>query len=570
MRLNDTELAGASTSPTALSKLESALTELKAIKIAPYLQRAMAALRSEDAETCCKWALMALEEDERSGFAWRLLGIGREMAGDFANAMRCYESALDLTPEDVEIANDLGRLAYTLDMKDFAGKLFAHFWTARPDSPDGANNFACVLRDQNRYSDAIDVLKSALSLHPNEAQLWNTLATTVGETGDAALAVTFFDEAIRLNPSFAKAQYNRGNAKLALRDYEGALADCEAGLARMTQKSDITMMMMARSTIKLCLNRIGEGWDDYEARLDPGFVGVTHFATGRPKWTPGADLAGKSMLVMGEQGLGDEILFANVLPDIVEAIGPEGKLAIAVEPRLISLFQRSFPKAEVGPHVTQKIEARIWKGASFLDEKTIDLWAPMASLLCQYRRNEADYPKRDRFLIADETRVAHWRTVLEDAPKGPKVGLLWKSMMLEGARLKHFSPFEHWEPVLRTPGVTFVNLQYGDCTEELALARRNFGVEIWTPPGIDLKQDLDELAALSCAMDRIVGFSNATTNIAAACGAPVWMIASRSSWTRLGAENYPWYPQVRMFDTPLDGDWRAAMSHVAMELAQSF
>ena len=123
VRPNDTELAGGSTSPTALAKLESALTELKAIKIAPYLQRAMAALRSEDAETCCKWALMALEEDERSGFAWRLLGIGREMAGDFANAMRCYESALDLTPEDIEIANDLGRLAYTLDMKDFAGKL---------------------------------------------------------------------------------------------------------------------------------------------------------------------------------------------------------------------------------------------------------------------------------------------------------------------------------------------------------------------------------------------------------------------------------------------------------------
>jgi hypothetical protein len=194
----------------------------------------------------------------------------------------------------------------------------------------------------------------------------------------------------------------------------------------------------------------------------------------------------------------------------------------------------------------------------------------MASLLRQYRRSEPDFPKRERYLAPDETRIAHWEEALKHAPKGPKVGILWKSMMLQGSRQKFFSPFEQWAPVLRTTGVTFVNLQYGDCEDELALAREQFGVEIWNPPVIDLKQDLDDLAALCCAMDRIVGFSNATTNIAAACGAPVWMIASRSSWTRLGSESYPWYPQVRMFDTPPDGDWPAAMSRIADELANSF
>jgi tetratricopeptide (TPR) repeat protein len=570
LRPNDTELAGAAASPSALSKLESALAELKAIKIAPYLERAMAALRKEDAESCCTWALKALDEDERSGFAWRLLGIGREMTGDFANAMRCYESALALTPEDVEIANDLGRLAYTLDMKPLAGKLFAHFWRARPESPDGANNFACVLRDEGQFDQAVEVLKAALAQHPEHPQLWNTLATAVTENGDPVTAITFFDEALRLDPDFAKARYNRGNSKLALGDFTGALTDCEAAMTRTRVASDLAMMKMARSTIKLCLNRIGEGWDDYESRLDPKFAGVTLFAVERPKWSPGDDIAGKSMLVMGEQGLGDEVLFANVIPDVIEAIGQDGTLAIAVEPRLIPLFQRSFPSANVGQHITYKIETHVLKGAAFVDNETIDLWAPMGSLLRQYRRTEDAFPKRARFLVPDEARVAHWREALDAAPAGPKIGLLWKSMIANSARSRHFSPFEQWAPVLRTPGVSFVNLQYGDCAEELAHAKAEFGVDIWQPPGIDLKQDLDDLAALSCAMDRIVGFSNATTNIAAACGAPVWMIASRSSWTRLGAENYPWYPQVRMFDTPMDGDWDATMSHLAAALAKSF
>ncbi len=566
-RRNDTELAGASASQSSLAKLESALAQLKLMQIAPFLERAMEALKVNDAAKACDWALKALEQDERSGFAWRLLGIGREMAGDHANAIRCYESALALSPDDTEIANDIGRLAYSLDMKDLAGKLFAHFWQAHPELPDGANNLACVLRDQNLYDEAIEVLKPAIGAHPEQPLLWNTLASTLTEKGDYASALTFFDEALRLDPDFAKARYNRGNAKLQMLDFDGALTDCDGAMALTTAGADLAMMRMARSTIKLCQGQVGEGWDDYEARLDPLFAGVTHFGVDQQRWQVGDDLAGKSLLVMGEQGLGDEVLFANVIPDVIEALGPKGKLAIAVEPRLVDLFQRSFPTARVGPHATYKIETHVVKGAPFIEPGAFDLWVPMASLLRQYRRSEAAYPQRDRFLIPDEARIAHWRQALKAAPKGPKVGILWKSMLLQGSRAKHFSPFEQWAPVLQTPGVVFVNLQYGDCAEELALAKRDLGVEFWTPPGIDLKQDLDDLAALCCVVDRIIGFSNATTNIAAAAGAPVWMLASQAAWTRLGSTVYPWYPQVRVFDTPVDRDWAKAMGPIARALA---
>jgi hypothetical protein len=350
-------------------------------------------------------------------------------------------------------------------------------------------------------------------------------------------------------------------------DATGALEDCETAMRGVIPEDDRQMMRLARSTILIGLGRIGEGWDDYEARLDPQFNASTQFAVDAPRWEPGADLAGKSLLVVGEQGLGDEILFANTLPDVIERLGPEGRLTLAVEPRLVPLFQRAFPKAEVGAHATYVVSGRYLRVAPFLEKPSgIDLWTPIASLLREFRRSVDAYPPRPSFLAADPGRVAYWRDVLDQAPAGPKVGLLWKSAVKKDARHRWFSPFALWEPILGTPGVTFVNLQYGDCSEELAFVKETWGVDIWSPPGIDLRQDLDDVAALSCAMDLVVGFSNATLNIAAACGAPCWLIASRGTWTGLGTDRYPWYPQVRAFLPPGPGDWAPVMEEVAEAL----
>lgn len=571
LRQTDADLAGQATSATALAKLHIAMQELRTLKVQPYLNRSVECLKANDATGGAKYALEALNEDEQCGFAWRLLGISREMSGDFGNAIRSYEAALELAPEDFDIANDIGRLALVLGMKEQAEKLFAHYWHARPELPDGANNFACVLRDQHRYEDAVEVLKVALGQHTDCAILWNTLGTVVSEMGDVPTAITFFDEALRLTPSFAKAQYNRGNAKLALLDFEGALEDCNAALALATPGAETVMMKMARSSILHCLGRLEEAWADYESRLDSLFAGSPHFLVDRPRWKAGDDLSGKSVLVMAEQGLGDEILFANVLEDVIGAVGPNGQVSVCVEKRLVSLFERSFPTVKVSAEGTFKYETHILKSPSNVDPATIDCWAPMGSFLTQYRASAEAFPKRDRFMQPDEKRVAHWRKQLGKLSSKPKVGILWKSMLLQGSRLKHFSPFEQWSPILKTPGVTFVNLQYGECGEELAWAKKELGVEVWNPPGIDLKQDLDDLAALCAAMDLVVGFSNATTNIAGSCGVPLWMIAARSSWTRLGfEEGYPWYPQTKMFDSPLNGDWSTTMSLIADELARAF
>ena len=555
----------------ALARLETAITELKALTIAPLLRQAIEALRAADARAGSEWALRALEQDERSGQAWYVLAVARERAGDFASSLKAYGSALALLPDETQVAHDLGRLAYRMGEKGMAEQLFRRYLAAHPTSHEALNNLACAIHDQGRHPEAIELLRRGLEHNPADPALWNTLGSVVTEQGDTGASFQFFEEALRLDPSFAKARYNRGNARLVLGELEAALTDCDVALRHASDLSDRAMMRLARSTILLCLGRIGEGWETYEVRLDPQFAGATHFLVDAPRWTPEAELRGKTLLLMGEQGLGDEVLFASVVPDALEAVGPSGKVLLAVEPRLVELMQRSFPTVEVVGHATYKVSGKTVRGAAPLEERSdIDLWTPMASLLRRFRARIEDFPTRPGYLTPDAPRVAHWRTELAKAPPGRKVGLLWKSMKLDATRARYYSPFELWTPVLTTPGMTFVNIQYGDCAPEIAWAEQTLGVALWTPPGIDLKDDLDDIAALTSALDLTIGFANATSNIAAAVGAPTWMISAPGAWTRVGTDRMPWYPQARVFAPSSFGRWAETMSEVAGALAERF
>jgi ADP-heptose:LPS heptosyltransferase len=129
---------------------------------------------------------------------------------------------------------------------------------------------------------------------------------------------------------------------------------------------------------------------------------------------------------------------------------------------------------------------------------------------------------------------------------------------------------------LATHGVQWIQLQYGECEAELAAAEAAFGVAFWRPPGLDLRQDLDDLAALASALDLVIGTPNATTSLAAASGAPTWFVTGPGGWIQLGTERHPWYPKARVFVAPsfcaLEGPssdtdgWTPALADVARAL----
>jgi len=574
--------AGDAASPEAIRRLSKALagdrTSIKAQRKAiESLKAALAAVRMGDYVGGANRALQVLKTDERNVLAWHVLAICREKSGHLSHALTAYEAALRLSPEDPAIAHDLGRLAQRLGHLEIAEKLLLKFLAVEPGHIEGTNNLACVLRDQKRYDEAIDALRNLIQIEPTEPTLWNTLGTVLSDQGQMSQSMTFFDEALRIDPAFAKARYNRANARQPLGDHEGALEDLDAAIPGAEGPYEAAMMIMAKALTLMGMGRLKEGFEAYEIRLDPDLTEAMHVLVDCPRWDPKTeDITGKRLLVVGEQGIADEMVFGTVLPDVIEAVGPTGKVFIAVEARLVDLYQRTFPTAVVGGHRAVRLEGRLTRFVPFMEDIAeqdgpdggkADHWVPMASLAAIYRQDLSDFPDRDGYLVPDPARVAHWKAELEKLGPGLKVGLHWKSSVLTGVRARYFSNFERWAPVLTAPGCVMVNLQCGDVSDDLAAAEAA-GATIWTPP-INLKDDLDDLAALSNALDLVIGPGIAGTNMAAASGARTWLIHAPDDWHLLATDRYPFYPRVRTFATGGFDGWPRAIAEVRAALDEA-
>jgi tetratricopeptide (TPR) repeat protein len=506
-----------------------------------------------------------LDRNPDTAAGWRARAAACERAGDLAGALQALGQAHALSSDDPDLSKDLARLALLAGMAPAAEALLTEHLRLRPDAADAITNLGIAQREQMKFDSAIETLRLGLAAHPGDALMWSTLATTLSLQGSPAQALAFYDEALRLAPDLANARFNRAKARLAAGWREGIVEEFEAALPGAGSSAEAAAMRVARAHALLALGDLAAGWPAYAARLDPAYGDGVDFQVEAPLWDGRADLAGKRLLLVGEQGLGDEVLFAQALPDVIEAIGSEGKLTLAVEPRLVALFARSFPQAEVGVHASGRAAGRNTRNVPFLDGRWdgIEIWAPLGSILAPFRSDLARFGTSQGYLRPDPARVAVWRDQLAALGPGPKVGILWKSLVMDAERARWFAPFAAWAPVLATPGVRFVNLQYGDSGAEAAWAAAALGVELWTPAGLDRLNDLDELTALCCALDLVIGPANATTNLAGAAGAPLWLIASPGTWPRLGAEGYPWYPQARVFAAAGLEGWGPVMGEIA-------
>ncbi len=487
-----------------------------------------------------------------------------ERQGRLDDALAAYAEAFDASGKDAALAGDIGRLALRLGQYAIAEQLFLIHLTAEPASLDSRLHLAHALREQHRYDEAVAALTPAVEAHPEEPALWSALGTVLVQQGRPGEALAFLDEAVRLRPQGGGQLYARANAYSDLGDHPLALADYQAALADLSE-ADKQRVRVPMALSQLALGDLPGGWDGYRARLSRDCAKPVVFLTPAAPWPfdpdkPPDALKGRSLLLLAEQGLGDEVMFANVVPDVLEALGPNGRLTLSVEPRLVPLFARSFPTIEVVGHRTWTADGLTYRQADGPQDH--ELWAPLAAPLRQFRRAPSDFPDRP-YLIPDPARVIHWRALLSQRP-GRKVGILWKSLKLQGERLRQFAPFAQWAPVLTAPGVSFVNLQYGDCAQELAEAYEELGVKIWQPPGIDLKDDLDDVAALCCALDLTLGFANATINLAGACGARSWLIAAPTAWPKLGTDRYPWYPQMQVISSAIG--WETALEEAGAML----
>ncbi len=522
------------------------------------LARAIGAYRKNNYKKAALLALDATRADTTNAHAFHVLALGLENLGQLYKALQMYERAYRLGGDDCDLFINLGLVAWRLGMLPAAETLLRRVIAINPLHVLAWNNLGGVLRDAGRHVEAIDVVREAINVHPGETQLWNTVGTIMIEQAEWAQAETFLAESARLDPGNGRAFHNLGNALTHLSRFDEAIAAFDKAMRHAASPRDHAESVMARALCLMSMGCVAEGFDAYAGRHNRLTKGSSLYAINGTVWQ-GEDLAGKRVGIICEQGLGDEIMFAETIPDVLAAIGPTGSLMIACERRLVPLFQRSFPEALCGPYQLSQSNGKAIRSAAWMNaEGPLDFFFPGGDALRHMRRDVASFPGR-AFLLPEPACVAAFREQLATLGPNPKIGICWRSMLTTGQRRKYFRNVDAWAPLLRVPGVSFVNLQYGDCAEELAHARDALGVDIHQMPGLDLKNDLDRSTALSAALDLVIAAPTAAAALAAGAGAETWFVAMGRVWPQLGTDHYPWYRATRVFAPERFGDWEEAM-----------
>jgi tetratricopeptide (TPR) repeat protein len=490
---------------------------------------------------------------------------GLELAdsGRHADAIAAFERALAARPNDARVLFALGRTADAIGHGGAAESFFRRVLDQEPDRLEALVNLANLLRKSARTSDIVALLKPALERDPGRAELWLTLGTALREAGDVTTAETFYREALRLQPSYGAAIGNLADLLADRGDVDEALTLYDRVLAGDPQNAQARLN---RAVLHLMRGDLKRGWRDYEHRLKiKGRVIVADH--GLPAWD-GKPRDRKSVLVTAEQGIGDQIMFASLIPALQASLArKDGKVVLEAEPRLLKLFARSFDGVAVA---AAKLENR--GGTSFahydwLQHGEAHAAIAMGSIPRLLRNDIASFPSRHAFLKSDADEFERWMAWLQAQGAGPFVGLCWRSGKVSGLRGAQYAPLEAWAEFIRDMPATPVSLQYDVQASELETLHRLSGRTMLVPPGLDQKQEIDRTAAMIATLNAVVSAPTAVSWISAGLGVPTFKILYNTSWTSFGETYEPFAPSCRCMMPKESGDWRDAFAQTRAALS---
>ena len=492
----------------------------------------------------------AIELHASSPAAWIRLGDLLRLGGRLDEAKTCAEQAVALDDQSPAALIALGRVLREQGRTAAAVARFEQALRLEPQRAHALKEIGELLRYENKIGEAERRFRDGLKLSPESIPLLVDLAMVLGDQMRYAEAFACIEKALARDPHAPLALATKG----ILQDLTGQEAEAESLLRSALQAAPQDVDI--GHSLAICRLRHGhfeDGWKGFELRRRR-----EHFV-GRYRKFPfaewqGEPLAGKSLLVYPEQGLGDEIMYGSCIPELVAGAR---RVAIECDHKLGALFARSFP----GCTVTARLRTMANDWVNHLEPRP-DYQVPMGSLPLHFRRRVEDFPRHGGYLAPDERKVAAWKRRLDALGPGPKVGLSWQGGVGHTGKARRSLTLEQLLPLLRLDGVHFVSLQYTDVDDELRdlAARHGITVHHWQG-AIDV---YDETAALVCALDRVVTVCTALVHLTGALGRPaIVMVPFGSDW-RYGAqgERMLWYPSVRLIRQRAIGDWPPVIESV--------
>lgn len=511
-------------------------------------------------------------------------------AGQMDAAIEACERLSAERPDDGTVIVELHRLYRDAGDPRSGIDALQAFHARHPDDAAAAAALGCALVWAHDHATAQPLLVTALERCPDDTALLTAMAEVHTEFKRFGEAAALLRRATAIDPTVER-KGMLANALIKVHAYEeaGALYDeivaerpSLAGMLEgirvyslmyLGQQDEALRMIDAaildnpnepkrrfpRANILLQNERYAEGWDDYALR---------HLASAEhqrllamPEWH-GEPLAGKSILVLAEQGLGDQIMFASCIPDLLR-LGP-ARVVVETIDRVAPTLARSFPTCDV--IVTRQDTDFGWVAGL----GQIDLHVHMGDLPRFFRRSRDAFPDHGGYLAADPARVAHWHATLAAGiraglPRRPRIGLTWRGGLDSTRKALRTVDVTRLAPLMASADADWVCLQYGDVAADLERsAAAGAPLRYWR----ESIADLDDFTALVSALDLVITVCNTTVHYAGGLARPVWVMAPKVPEWRYGLhfQSMPWYPSSRVFRQPEHGDWDGVFSAVEAAL----
>ena len=475
---------------------------------------------------------MALKELERSDEAMEALRTADRLDG--GDAMACFQ---------------LGNLCRDKGQYELAKHSYTRAVALCPDLAEAHNNLGLVLRECGENEQAALCFEKALSIDPVMVAAYTNLGNLRQAQGLMEEAIESCQRALEINPQSAEAWNNLGAAYVKLRRLDEAETAFIRSFAINSEYAEADLNL---GLLRLLRGEFADGWPHYESRWAMPRVAEKRPKFKQPEWL-GEPLAGRTLLVYSEQGMGDNLQFVRYLP-LLHRSYPESKIYFWSLPPLFRLFQSCMAAwgIEVLPPT---VEGGL---------PPFDVQIALLSLPYRLGTELITIPDNVPYIHPVPELVGRWASRLAHL-NGKKVGLVWRggeaysSQRFRSVRLKQL------EALLNVEGISWVSLQKGNGASQIA----EEGLSGRILDFMDAVDDFADTAAIIAQLDLIIGVDTSVPHLAGAMGVPVWLIDRFDSDWRwlLDRTDSPWYPSMRIFRQTSFGDWNSATVPASIALA---
>jgi tetratricopeptide (TPR) repeat protein len=493
----------------------------------------------------------AIAINPRYAEAYYNRGIVQQALEQPEAALASFDRAILNRPDYADAFCNRGTTLRTLERFEEALASYDRAIEIKADSAEAHSNRGVALDGLGRFDEALVSCDKAIALNPNHAEAYTNRAVVLAELGRFEDALADHDQAIALDPERAEAHSNRGVLFYQLLQLDAAVACYNRAIAI---KADYAQAYENRGYALLLSGNLEAGWADYEWRRKNArharSASGNHVA---PLWLGKEDISGKTILIHGEQGMGDRIQFCRYVKWLADR-GAE--VILEVEPPLRILFES-----------LEGVSCLMERGATLPD---FDFQTPLLSLPLAFNTTLSTIPAPVPYLRSTAEKIARWQARLGEKRR-PRIGPVWsggfKSLGSLSARrnipLSKFAPLKH-------PQFEFYSLQKGrEAEAELAVLTSSG----WDGPMIaDFAaelHDFSDTAALIEQLDLVISVDTSTAHLAGAIGKPVWVLNRSDTCWRwlLDRIDSPWYPSARIYRQERAGEWDSVIERVRRDLA---